>query len=170
MHLRPRRFRRRCWPVVAIDPGTVPADDRLPGCDLLRNGVHVLAARALAGFAGGMILGVSQRFLPFIYGFRGVAARTSASATVSDYQGWVHFISLYDAPWRDSDSKLVRTGQPALGVVLELCILGMFASIVLLVRAFGLLSEGGARPSLRAKAAYVLGSGGDCPAGPAARL
>jgi hypothetical protein len=48
----------------------------------------------LAGFAGGMILGVSQRFLPFIYGFREVAARTahvawwlwnvSVAGTVSD--------------------------------------------------------------------------------------
>jgi hypothetical protein len=73
---------------------------------------------------------------------------------------------------RSAYSMLVRTGQPAWGVVLELCILGMFASIVLLVRAFGLFSVKVERdrslPFL--KAAYVLGSGGDCPAGPAARL
>jgi hypothetical protein len=35
---------------------------------------------------------------------------------------------------------LVQTAQPAWGVVLELCILRMFASIVLLIRAFGLFS------------------------------
>jgi hypothetical protein len=29
----------------------------------------------LAGFAGGMILGISQRFLPFIYGFRKIPPR-----------------------------------------------------------------------------------------------
>jgi len=35
---------------------------------------------------------------------------------------------------------LIRTGKPIWGLALEICILGMFASIVLLVRGFGLFS------------------------------
>ena len=43
----------------------------------------------------------------------------AASATVSGYQGWVHFISLYDAPWRDLQLASFRRwhdirGEPAI--------------------------------------------------------
>ena len=86
----------------------------------------------LAGFAGGMILGVSQRFLPFIYGFREVPART---ARVVLYL-WNFAVAGNVVAY----SMLVRTGQPVWGLVLELCILGMFASVILLVRGFGLFS------------------------------
>lgn len=86
----------------------------------------------LAGFAGGMILGVSQRFLPFIYGFREVPARTSRLV--------LYLWNIAVAGNVVAYSMLVRTGQPAWGIVLELCILGMFASIVLLIRGFGLFS------------------------------
>ncbi len=86
----------------------------------------------LAGFAGGMILGVSQRFLPFIYGFREVPART---ARVVLYL-WNFAVAGNVIAY----SMLIRTGNPVWGIALELCILGMFASVVLLVRGFGLFS------------------------------
>jgi len=86
----------------------------------------------LAGFAGGMILGVSQRFLPFIYGFREVPARISRLV--------LYVWNIAVAGNVVAYSMLVRTRQPVWGIVLELCILGMFASIVLLIRGFGLFS------------------------------
>jgi len=86
----------------------------------------------LAGFAGGMILGVSQRFLPFIYGFREVPARTARTV--------LYLWNFAVAGNMVAYSMLVRSGQPIWGLVLELCILGMFASVVLLVRGFGLFS------------------------------
>jgi hypothetical protein len=86
----------------------------------------------LAGFAGGIILGVSQRFLPFIKGFHEVPARTSRPVLYLWNIAVVGNAVAY--------SMLVRTGHAAWGIVLELCILGMFASIVLLIRGFGLFS------------------------------
>lgn len=86
----------------------------------------------LAGFAGGMILGVSQRFLPFIYGFREIPARTARIVLLLWNLAVAGNVVAY--------SMLVRTGQPAWGIALELCILGMFASVVLLIRGFGLFS------------------------------
>lgn len=86
----------------------------------------------LAGFAGGMILGVSQRFLPFIYGFREVPARTARMAW------WLWNVSV--AGNVAAYSMLIRTHQPIWGILLELCILGMFAAVLLLVRGFGLFS------------------------------
>lgn len=86
----------------------------------------------LAGFAGGMILGVSQRFLPFIYGFREVPARTSR------FVFWLWNLAVAGNVL--AYSMLIRTKQPVWGALLELCILGMFASVVVLVRGFGLFS------------------------------
>jgi hypothetical protein len=86
----------------------------------------------LAGFAGGMILGVSQRFLPFIYGFREVPPRTARLV--------LYLWNLAVAGNVVAYSMLIRTGEPVWGLVLEICILGMFSSVALLVRGFGLFS------------------------------
>lgn len=86
----------------------------------------------LAGFAGGMILGVSQRFLPFIYGFREVPARTANTVLYLWNAAVAGNVLAY--------SMLVRTGQPIWGIVLEICILAMFVSVVLLVHGFNLFS------------------------------
>jgi hypothetical protein len=86
----------------------------------------------LAGFAAGMILGVSLRFLPFIYGFREVPARTARLVLYLWNGAVAGNIVAY--------SLLVRTGRPVWGIVLELCILAMFVSVLLLVRGFGLFS------------------------------
>jgi hypothetical protein len=86
----------------------------------------------LPGFAGGMILGVSQRFLPFIYGFREVPPRTARRVL------WLWNLAV--AGNVAAYSLLVRTGRAIWGIVLELCILGMFASVVALIRGFGLFS------------------------------
>lgn len=86
----------------------------------------------LAGFAGGMILGVSQRFLPFIYGFREIPAWTARLV--------LYLWNIAVAGNVIAYSMLVRTGDPVWGILLELCILGMFASIALLIRGFGLFS------------------------------
>lgn len=86
----------------------------------------------LAGFAGGMILGVSQRFLPFIYGFREVPPRTARTV--------LYLWNLAVAGNVVAYSMLVRTGQSIWGIVLELCIIGMFISVVMLIRGFGLFS------------------------------
>ena len=86
----------------------------------------------LAGFAGGMILGVSQRFLPFIYGFREVPRRLARLVLFLWNFGVAGNVVAY--------SMVVRTGEPAWGLVLELSILAMFAAVFLLVRSFGLFS------------------------------
>ncbi len=86
----------------------------------------------LAGFAGGMILGVSQRFLPFIYGFREVPRRMARTVLYLWNLGVAGNVVAY--------SMLVRTGEAAWGLVFELCILAMFAAVFLLVRSFGLFS------------------------------
>lgn len=86
----------------------------------------------LAGFAGGMILGVSQRFLPFIYGFHEVPQRTARTV--------LYLWNLAVAGNVVAYSMLVRTGQPVWGIALELCILAMFVSVLLLIRGFGLFS------------------------------
>ena len=86
----------------------------------------------LAGFAGGMILGVSQRFLPFIYGFREVPARTARLVLWLWNLGVAGNVVTY--------SMLVRTGDPLWALALELAIAAMFVSVFLLVRGFGLFS------------------------------
>ena len=86
----------------------------------------------LLGFVGTMILGVSQRFLPFIYGFREVPRRTSTQVL------WLWNVSV--ACNIVAYSLLVRTKQPAWGIVLELSILGLLASAAILVRAFGVFT------------------------------
>jgi hypothetical protein len=86
----------------------------------------------LAGFAGGMILGVSQRFLPFIYGFREVPPHTARLVLYLWNLGVAGNVVAY--------SMLVRTGEPMWGLLLELCILARFVSVLLLVRSFGLFS------------------------------
>lgn len=86
----------------------------------------------LAGFAGTMILGVSQRFLPFIYGFREVPARTSRIV--------LYLWNLAVAGNVVAYSMLIRTREPIWGVALELCIAAMFVSVVMLARGFGLFS------------------------------
>jgi len=86
----------------------------------------------LAGFAGGMILGVSQRFLPFIYGFREIPARTSRFV----FYLWNVAVAGNVVAY----SMLFRTKAPVWGVLLELCIVGMFVSVAVLIRGFGLFS------------------------------
>jgi hypothetical protein len=86
----------------------------------------------LLGFAGTMILGVSQRFLPFIYGFREVPARTSSQVL------WLWNISI--AGNIAAYSLLVQTKMVVWGVALELSVLGLLASVAILVRAFGVFS------------------------------
>ena len=86
----------------------------------------------LLGFAGTMILGVSQRFLPFIYGFREVPRRTSTQVL------WLWNVSV--AGNIAAYSLLVRTKLPIWGIALELSILGLLASTVILVRAFGVFT------------------------------
>lgn len=86
----------------------------------------------LAGCAGGMILGVSQRFLPFIYGYREVPARTSRIV----FYLWNLGVAGNVVAW----FMLVRTQAPVWRIVLELCILGMFASVAILIHGFGLFS------------------------------
>ena len=86
----------------------------------------------LAGFAGGMILGVSQRFLPFIYGFREVPERTSRLVLILWNAGVAGNVVAY--------SMLIRTGDPIWALALECAILAMFVAVALLIRGFGLFS------------------------------
>ncbi|HEY7388783.1 MAG TPA: DUF1858 domain-containing protein [Bryobacteraceae bacterium] len=86
----------------------------------------------LAGFAGGMILGVSQRFLPFIYGFREVPRRRARAVLFLWNLGVAGNIAAY--------SMLVRSGDPVWAVLFECCLLAMFSAVLLLVRGFGLFS------------------------------
>src|SRR2546426_12438393 len=75
----------------------------------------------LLGFAGTMILGVSQRFLPFIYGFREVSKGTSS---------WVLWLwNLSIAGNIVGYSFLVRTKMAFWGILLELSVLGLLASV-----------------------------------------
>ncbi|MBI3694792.1 MAG: DUF1858 domain-containing protein, partial [Acidobacteria bacterium] len=86
----------------------------------------------LLGFAGTMILGVSQRFLPFIYGFREVPARVSA-----------FIFSLWTLSVAGSIAGcflLIRTGNPAWAIVLEAGIAGLLAAVVVQVRSLRLYS------------------------------
>ena len=86
----------------------------------------------LLGFAGTMILGVSQRFLPFIYGFREVPRRTSTQVL------WLWNLSI--AGNIVAYSLLVRTKMALWGVALELSVLGLLASVAILAHAFGVFS------------------------------
>jgi hypothetical protein len=86
----------------------------------------------LLGFAGTMILGVSQRFLPFIYGFREVSRRVSTQVL------WMWNLSV--AGNILAYSFLVRTRMALWGIVLELSILGLLASTALLARSFGVFT------------------------------
>lgn len=86
----------------------------------------------LLGFAGTMVLGMSQRFLPFIYGFREVPRRTSTAVL------WLWNLSV--AGNIAAYSLLVRTRMVAWGIALELSILGLLASVAILARAFGIFT------------------------------
>ena len=86
----------------------------------------------LLGFAGTMILGVSQRFLPFIYGFREVSRRVSTQVL------WLWNLSV--AGNIVAYSLLVRTRMAVWGIVLELSILGLLASTAILVQVFGVFT------------------------------
>lgn len=86
----------------------------------------------LLGFAGGMILGVSQRFLPFIYGFREVPARTSRLVFYLWNLSVASNILAY--------SMLIRTRRPVWGIALEVSIFGLFGAVAVLTRAFRLFS------------------------------
>ncbi len=86
----------------------------------------------LLGFAGGMILGVSQRFLPFLYGFREVSPRASTWAFCLWNLGVAGNIACY--------SLLIRTHNPVWGIGLEASIAGLLAAVVILIRSFGLYS------------------------------
>jgi hypothetical protein len=79
----------------------------------------------LAGFAGGMILGVSQRFLPFIYGFREVPRRRARAVLLLWNIGVAGNIATY--------SMGVRSGEPVWAILLEFCLVAMFAAVLLLV-------------------------------------
>jgi hypothetical protein len=79
-----------------------------------------------------MILGVSQRFLPFIYGFREVSRRTSLQVL------WLWNLSV--AGNIVAYSLLVRTRMAVWGIALELSILGLLASMAILARAFGVFT------------------------------
>ncbi|HYM12756.1 MAG TPA: DUF1858 domain-containing protein [Bryobacterales bacterium] len=86
----------------------------------------------LLGFAGGMILGVSQRFLPFIYGFREVGRRASQ---------WIFGLwNLAVAGNIVAYSMLMRTHEPIWGVALELSLAGALAALVIQTRALRLYS------------------------------
>ena len=88
----------------------------------------------LLGFAGGMILGVGQRFLPFIYGFREVSPRASS---------WAFYLwNLSVAGNIAAYSLLIRTRRPLWGAALELSLLGLLAAVVILIRSFRLYSAG----------------------------
>ena len=86
----------------------------------------------LLGFAGTMILGVSQRFLPFIYGFREVTARASNRVL------WLWNLSI--AGNIAAYTLLVQTKMVIWGLALELSVLGLLVSAVVLVKAFGVFS------------------------------
>lgn len=86
----------------------------------------------LLGFAGGMILGVSQRFLPFIYGFREVPSRASNWA----FCLWNGSVAGNIASY----SMLVRTHRPEWGAALELSLFGLLAALVIVIRSFRLYS------------------------------
>ena len=86
----------------------------------------------LLGFAGGMILGVSQRFLPFIYGFREIPARTSRLV----FYLWNLSVAVNIVAY----SMLIRTRRPLWGIALELSIFGLFAAVGVLVHGFRLFS------------------------------
>jgi hypothetical protein len=86
----------------------------------------------LLGFAGGMILGVSQRFLPFIYGFREIPARTSRLV----FYLWNLSVAVNIVAY----SMLIRTRRPFWGIALELSIFGLFAAVGVLVHGFRLFS------------------------------
>ncbi|HZS50190.1 MAG TPA: NnrS family protein [Bryobacterales bacterium] len=87
----------------------------------------------LLGFAGGMILGVSQRFLPFLYGFGEVSPRASNRAFYLWNLSVAGNIAFY--------SLLIHTRRPAWGAMLELSLLGLLAAVLILIRSFHLYSE-----------------------------
>jgi len=87
----------------------------------------------LIGFAGGMILGVSQRFLPFIYGAREVPAATSRLV----FWLWNGSLILHMASYM----ALFQTREPIYALGWELGAAGMLVSMALLARAFGLFRK-----------------------------
>lgn len=91
----------------------------------------------LLGFAGGMILGVSQRFLPCIYGFREPSRRVALSAFWLWNGAVAAEILLYMA--------FVETRRTDLGVAWLAAVAAMPAAVLLLIRGlrvFGRNEEG----------------------------
>lgn len=105
----------------------------------------------LVGFAGGMILGVSQRFLPFIYGTREVGARTSRLV----FWIWSGSLVVHIASY----IGLFQTRKPLYAVGWELGAAGMLVSLAALALSFGLFGKiAEADRSLRfIRAAYAWG-------------
>ena len=105
----------------------------------------------LVGFAGGMILGVSQRFLPFIYGTREVSAVVSRLV----FWLWNGSLILHMASYM----ALFQTREPLYAVGWELGAAGMLLSLVFLALSFGLFGKiAEADRSLRfIRAAYAWG-------------
>lgn len=103
----------------------------------------------LLGFAGGMILGVSQRFLPFIYGFREVPARLSNAI----YWLWNGAVAVGIGSYM----AFLESYRPAWGALWLLSVLAMLVSVTALprsMRLFGPAPE--SDRSLRfIRAAYV---------------
>ena len=87
----------------------------------------------LLGFAGTMILGVSQRFLPFIYGTRQVPARTALFVLLLWNVSLATHIAAYMA--------LFQFRTPAAALLWELSIVGMLASVAILIRGFRLFAR-----------------------------
>lgn len=87
----------------------------------------------LLGFAGTMILGVSQRFLPFIYGTRQVPPKTSLFVLLLWNVSLALHITAYMA--------LFQMHAPVYAFLWELGIVGMFVSVAILVRGFRLFAR-----------------------------
>jgi hypothetical protein len=87
----------------------------------------------LLGFAGGMILGVSQRFLPFIYGFREPSRPVALSAFWLWNGAVATEIALYMA--------FVQTRRMDFGVAWLAAVATMPAAVLLLVRSMRVFSR-----------------------------
>ncbi|MEZ5393712.1 MAG: hypothetical protein R2724_12810 [Bryobacterales bacterium] len=87
----------------------------------------------LLGFAGGMILGVSQRFLPFIYGFREVPRRLAVGGLWLWNGAVAAEILLYMA--------FMQTHQPQLGVAWLAAVAAMPVCVLLLVQGMGVFGR-----------------------------
>lgn len=87
----------------------------------------------LVGFAGGMILGVSQRFLPFIYGTGEISAATSRLV----FWLWNGSLALHIGSY----VALFLTRKPLYALGWELSAAGMLASLGVFAWSFGLFGK-----------------------------